>query len=231
MRILGIIPARGGSKGVPRKNIKNLAGKPLIAYSIEAALASKLTDLIVSTDDVEIKELAILFGAQVPFMRPDILSNDTAKSLDVAIHAIKFMEDHTNGVYDAIMLLQPTAPFRTVNDINKSIDILLENKEATSVISVVDVEGHHPARMKYIENGVLIDPPFCEEHENQNRQELIPMYIRNGAIYLTKRDTILSGSFKGGKSMAYVMPAIRSANIDTIDDFEHAEWIFNNHLK
>ncbi len=230
MKILGIVPARGGSKGVPGKNIKELAGKPLIAYTIEAALNSSIDELILSTDDIGIAEVAMKFGARVPFTRPEILSNDTAKSIDVAIHGLTKMESIDKCEYDAIMLLQPTAPFRSSDDINSAIEILKNTHDADSVISVVDVQAHHPARMKYLENGVLIDPPFCEACENQNRQELKPMYIRNGAIYLTRRKTLLSNSYKGKKCMAYVMPEIRSSNIDTLHDFDLAEWMYNKYM-
>jgi len=231
MKILGIIPARGGSKGVPGKNIRPLAGQPLIAYTIHAAIASGIDEIIVSTDDQVIASVAQLYGARVPFMRPAELSSDTAKSIDVAIHGLNTLEQIHNCQFDAVILLQPTAPFRSVEDIRKSISILEKNPDADSVISVVDVQAHHPARMKYLENGELIDTPFCEEYENQNRQELRPMYIRNGAIYLTRRETLVGGSFKGKKCMAYVMPEMRSSNIDTIYDFDCAEWIFNKYLK
>jgi len=230
MKILGIIPARGGSKGVLGKNIKLLGGEPLITHTIKAALKSNLTKVIVSTDDDDIEKVAMEAGAEVPFKRPADLASDTAKSIDVAKQALLEMEKIDGIVYDAIMLLQPTAPFRSVYDINKSIELLESDKDADSVISVVDVEGHHPARMKYIENGVLIDPPFKEAYENQNRQELTPMFIRNGAIYLTKRESILADSYKGRKSLALIMPLENSINIDTIRDFENAEWVYNKYF-
>lgn len=226
MKILGIIPARGGSKGVPRKNIKLLGGKPLIAYTIEEALKSKLTRVIVSTEDKEIAEVAKAYGADVSFMRPMELATDNASSIHVVQHALKEIETIGNTIYDAIMLLQPTTPFRIANDINEAIN-KFKSERCDSVISVVNVGGTHPARMKYIENGVLIDPPFSENYEGQNRQELIPMYIRNGAIYLTRKETILKNSFKGDKSLALTMPELRSVNIDTLEDFEYAQWIFD----
>jgi CMP-N,N'-diacetyllegionaminic acid synthase len=229
MNILGIIPARGGSKGVPGKNIRNLAGKPLIQHSIDAAITSNLTKVIISTDDPQIREVAIAAGAAVPFIRPAELAGDTAKSIDVAVHALLEMERLDNCVYDAIMLLQPTAPFKTSGNINEAIKIMEQTPDADSVISVVDVLAHHPARMKYLENGRLIDPPFCERYENQNRQELQPMYIRNGAIYLTKRGTLLNNSYKGQKCMALIMSQERSVNIDTLHDFEFAEWSYNQY--
>lgn len=231
MKILGIIPARGGSKGVKGKNLKILTGLPLIAYTIKEAMKSNLAYVVVSTDDDEISRVARNFGVDVPFKRPDHLSNDTAKSIDVAVHALLEMEKINGVSYDAIMLLQPTSPFRTCDDINFAIKILNENPEANSVISVVDVKAHHPARMKYLQNGWLIDPPFCEVTENQNRQELQPMYIRNGAIYLTRKKTLLSKSFKGEKCLAYVMPEERSANIDNLHDFDYAEWLYSRYLK
>ncbi len=227
MRVLGIIPARGGSKGVKEKNIKNLSGKPLITYTIESALKSNLSQVIVSTDNLKIKEIAEKFGANVPFIRPEDLSGDSSSSLDVAIHALKYMERANFVKYDAIMLLQPTSPFRNSEDINKCIELLKENNQVDSVISVVDVGSNHPARMKYISNNLLIDPPFCEVKENQNRQELEPMYIRNGVIYLTKSKTIKERSFKGKKSLAYLMTSAKSINIDTQFDFDLCEWILN----
>lgn len=224
MKVLGIIPARGGSKGVPRKNIKLLGGKPLIAYTIEAALESGLDSVVVSTDDEEIAEIAKEYRAEVPFMRPGNLASDTAASMPVAIHALHEMERINDTLYDAVMLLQPTTPFRTSADIDEAIR-LIEEKQSDSVISVVDVGGTHPARMKYLKNDFLIDPPFCEAKEGQNRQELEPMYIRNGAIYLTRRDVLLKGTYKGNSCVALIMPSLRSVNIDTLFDFDYAEWL------
>jgi CMP-N,N'-diacetyllegionaminic acid synthase len=229
MKVLGLIPARGGSKGVPGKNKKLLAGKPLIVHTIEAAKPSLLAKTIVSTDDLVIANLSRLAGVEVPFIRPENLASDTAKSIDVAKHALLIMEEK-DGEYDAVMILQPTAPFRTTQDIDAAIRLMEANPLSDSVISVVDVGGHHPARMKYIQDGKLIDPPFAEQYESQNRQELSPVYIRNGAIYLTKRETLLHNSFKGQTCVAYVMPNDRSANIDTIHDFDYAEWVYERYL-
>ena len=230
MNVLGIIPARGGSKGVPQKNIKLLNSKPLIFYTIQAAKASNLSDLIVSTDCPKIAEIAKSFSVKVPFLRPNELSTDHAKSIDVAIHALNKMEEFESKKYDAVMLLQPTTPYRSANHINKALDIIKNKPDLNSVISVVDVEGHHPARMKYIQNNILIDPPFCEEFENQNRQELEKMYIRNGAIYLTRKDVLLNKSFKGKKSYALLMTAESSINIDSKLDFKFAEFLLKENL-
>jgi len=230
MNILGIIPARGGSKGVIGKNQKMLSDKPLIQYTIETALQSNLSDVIVSTDDENIAAISRALGIKVPFIRPTEFASDNAESIDVAIHALNFMENLIKKSIDAIMLLQPTTPFRSIDDINNAIKLLSQHKDADSVISVVDVEGHHPARMKFINDGVLIDPVFCEKVENQNRQELDKMYIRNGAIYLTKSDVILNRSYKGNKCMALLMPNSRSLNIDTETDFKLAEWTLKNDI-
>lgn len=227
MRVLGVIPARGGSKGVPKKNIKPLGGKPLIGYTIDAGAASKLlTDCIVSTDSEEIAEVSRSLGANVPFIRPDNLATDQAKAIPVIQHALEEMEQRTGKVYDAVLMLQPTTPFRTGADIDEAITILQETG-SDSVISVVDVEGHHPARMKFLRDGKLIDPPYCEAYENQPRQELESMYLRNGAIYLTRREVLMNNSFKGQDCRALIMDTTRSVNIDTPLDFAYAGFLLD----
>ena len=140
------------------------------------------------------------------------------------------MEELELKKYDAVMLLQPTTPYRSANHINKALDIIKNQPDLSSVISVVDVEGYHPARMKYIQNNLLIDPPFCEAYENQNRQELEKMFIRNGAIYLTRKDVLLNKSFKGKKSYALLMTAESSINIDSKLDFKFAEFLLKENL-
>lgn len=227
MKVLAVIPARGGSKGVPGKNIRLLGDLPLIAHTIEAAKASKRLDrFIVSTDSAEIAAVAQQWGAETPFMRPETLATDFAKAIPVMQHALVQMEALTGVHYDALMMLQPTTPFRTAGDIDQAIEILASSG-ADSVISVVDVGGHHPARMKYLEGDRLVDPPFCEAYENQPRQELVPMYIRNGAIYLTRRGTLMSGSFKGNDCRALLMQPEQSVNIDSMLDFDYATFLLN----
>ena len=227
MNVLGVIPARGGSKGVPGKNIKPLAGKPLIAWTIDAAKQSKLlTHCIVSTDSEEIAEVSKKHGAQVPFIRPADLATDSARAIPVIQHALKEMEDREGITFDAVMMLQPTTPFRTAEDIDNAIQ-LLSDTGADSVISVVDVEGHHPARMKFMKGNQLIDPDYCEEYENQPRQELEPMYLRNGMIYLTRREVLLANSFKGKDCRGVVVDTNRSVNIDTPLDFAYAAFLYD----
>ena len=228
MKVLAVIPARAGSKGVPGKNIKKLSDKPLIQYSIEAAINSNLDRIIVSTDCKKIANLAVKLGVDVPFMRPPKLAADNSNSIDVMVHSLIEMEKLDNCKYEYLMMLQPTTPFRTYKNINDSLSLINESKKIDSVISVVDVQGNHPARMKFIKDGYLIDPIFCEKVENQNRQDLKKMYIRNGAIYLSKRECILKSSFKGLLSKALIMNKNESVNIDTADDFNYAEYMINS---
>ena len=221
MRVLGLIPARGGSKSIPRKNLVDLGGVPLIQWTIQAALGSNLGRVVVSTDDDEIAEISKSLGAEVPFKRPAELSSDQTLSIDVVLHALDVLEED----FDAVMMLQPTSPFRTSIDIEGAIKII---DGASSVISVVPVEGTHPARMKFVEDGVLIDPPFAETIENMPRQELRPMYIRNGAIYLTRISDLRHRTFKGALSRALIMPKERSINIDTGFDLALARVALSN---
>jgi CMP-N,N'-diacetyllegionaminic acid synthase len=147
MRVLGVIPARGGSKGIRKKNIVDICGKPLIAYSIDAASRSQtLSTFIVSTDSDEIADVAIRYGALAPFRRPSGISNDIASSFDVIMHALAFMEAESNVIYDAVMLLQPTTPMLTAATIDAAI-LQLSNCDCDSVVSVVDVGANHPYRM------------------------------------------------------------------------------------
>ncbi|HLE57406.1 MAG TPA: acylneuraminate cytidylyltransferase family protein, partial [Rhodothermia bacterium] len=145
-RVLAVIPARGGSKGVPRKNLVQLCGRPLIAYTIEAGLSAKsVSRLVVSTEDEEIASVARSLGADVPFIRPATLATDAAQSLPVVQHAVQAVEEFEGAPYEVIVMLQPTTPLRTADDIDSAVTLLLESG-ADSVVSVVDVGGHHPYR-------------------------------------------------------------------------------------
>jgi len=225
VRILGAIPARGGSKSVPKKNIRSLAGKPLIAHTIETALkCSLITDVVVSTDDDKIRKIAIKYGAKAPFLRPKELATDTALAIPTIQHTVGEMEKIRGLKYDYIIMLQPTAPLRTYQDLTEAL-IKLIKSDADGIISVVDVDNWHPMKMKKFENGLLVDyqkPPV----ENPPRQILPPVYIVNGAIYATKRDVFMNrGTFQGEKCLGYIMPPERSVNIDTEVDFIVAEYM------
>jgi len=222
--ILGVIPARGGSKGIKNKNLHNLNGKPLISFTIEAAKKSKLiTDFIVSTDSLEIKKVSEVYGAEVPFIRPAHLSNDKALAVPTIQHAVLFAESNKEITYDYIVMLQPTAPLRTHEDIDNSLSKLIE-ENGDGIISVVDVENYHPIKMKTIKDGMLLD--FVNSDlENPPRQSLPPVYIVNGAIYATKRDVFINkNTFKGNHCIPFIMPQNRSSNIDEPQDFIVAEY-------
>jgi CMP-N,N'-diacetyllegionaminic acid synthase len=230
-KILAVIPARGGSKGIPNKNIVDVGGNPLIKYTIDAALGSEmLTHCVVSTDNDEISDIAKSCGALVPFKRPKHLSNDKALSLPVIQHAVEFMEAEQGYQYDLVIMLQPTTPLRQTEDIDNAINMLLDNN-ADSVISVVEVEGHHPLRMKRIVDGRLINYIDQGHEDMRPRQDLPPVYIRNGAIYATIRNTLMiEDSFTGKDSRAYIMPNERSVNIDTHQDLLLAQSYFKGKI-
>ncbi len=222
MKVLGIIPARGGSKGVPRKNIRPLAGKPLFLYSVEAARASKLmTHHVVSTEDGEIAAVARAHDVAV-VDRPEELAGDKVPMYPVAQHALEAAEARFAVTYDAIMVLQPIAPLRTGEDIDNAIRLLAESG-AESVIGVVRVYDHHPIRMKKIVDN-RIQPFVFPEPEGTRRQDLAPpAYLRNGAIYLIHRASLIAGSLHGKDQCPYIMPPERSINIDEPLDFVMAE--------
>ncbi|MBU1179904.1 acylneuraminate cytidylyltransferase family protein [Patescibacteria group bacterium] len=224
--ILGIITARGGSKGVPRKNIRPLAGKPLIAHSILRGKGSKYIDrLVLSSDDEEIIGVGRSYGAEVPFVRPAELATDTAKSLPVIQHAIEFCEKQEGRKYDLIALFEPTAPMGLSEDVDKCIEIAAEN-DADSVLGIEEVGDWHPVRAKKIVNG-RIEPFIIPEPEGMRRQDQEKAYFRNGSVYILRRDNLMENdSLWGEVSLPYIMPEERSTNIDNEVDFVRAEYWF-----
>jgi len=225
-KILAIIPARGGSKGVPKKNIRELNGKPLIAYTIEAAQNSKYVDrLVVSTDSQEIADISINFGADVPFLRPSYLATDSAKALGVVKHMLFEIEKFDNINYSIILYLEPPAPFRTAEDIDRCVELFIK-KRPDSVVSVNEANQYHPILMKKISNNYL-EPIWKSEPEGVPRQEYKPTaYMRNGAVYVLKKENIIKNKFYGGSIVPYLMPEERSICIDSILDWFSAESMF-----
>ena len=228
MKLLSVIPARGGSKSVEKKNIQLINGFPLIYYTIKEAKKVKyITDLIVSTDDKNIAEISENYGADVPFIRPKKLAKDDTLSVDVLKHSLREMERIKKIKYDAILMLQPTSPFRKSKHINDSIKIFL-NDDCDSVVSVVLVDGYHPFRMKCmigIKIIIYIDQGF---EDMRPRQSLPKVFIRNGAIYLTKAELIRENkTLVGEKCIPYLMDENDSINIDTELDFLTAEQLFS----
>jgi CMP-N,N'-diacetyllegionaminic acid synthase len=230
MKILGIVPARGGSKGIPRKNIVPLLGRPLLAYTAEAALSAKLlTRTVLSTDDEEIARIGRQWGLDVPFLRPAELAGDDTPTIPVLQHVVRWLE-RAGEIYDAVFILQPTNPLRRPEDIDGSIE-LLEKTGADSVISFIDVGEKHPARMKFISPaGKVIDPPFKEEFEGQRRQDLPKLYLREGSVYLTRRKVLMEkNSIQGHHCQAWIIPPMRACNIDTPFDLFLVEQILKYH--
>jgi CMP-N-acetylneuraminic acid synthetase len=223
INILGLIPARSGSKGIPNKNIKVLLGKPLIAHTIDKASKSKYIDhLIISTDSNVIADVARQYGGEIPFLRPAELASDQSRAIDVIIHAVLSMEKYDNKIYDLIAYLEPTSPNRSVEDIDNAIEQFLQT-DADSLASVVEANQYHPILMKKIENNRI--RPFClDEPEGMPRQLYDPKaYMRNGAIYIFRRSNILSHVMWGKEIYPYEMPIERSACIDDMNDWYLAE--------
>lgn len=221
-KILCLINARGGSKGVPGKNIKHLGGKPLIAHSIEAALKSKyLSRVVVSTDAADIADIAKKYGAEVPFMRPPELATDTAIQIDVIKHAIGFFEDR-GETYDYICILQPTCPFRSVEDIDGSLKLLTDSG-ADSVITVTDVGGRHPKTLYKMADDARITPYLDSPAGGVLRQNFEALYWRTGSVYAMKRDVVMGGSLYGTSIKGYIQDENRAFNIDSPFDWELCE--------
>jgi len=228
-RILGVTLARGGSKSVKKKNIVELGGRPLIAYTIQEVLKSKyITDYIVSTDDIEIKKISEFHGANVPFLRPELLSTDYSTSADALSHALSFMEDLNKEKYDLVIELMATNPFKTSVDIDKCIELLI-HKNCDSVIAINRVIENHPARIKKIIDGKILD--FCvEEIPESRRQDLTPYaYVRSGAIYALNRDWFVASKKRYGSnnSYAYILDDEKAVNIDSKMDLEFAKFLLN----
>jgi CMP-N,N'-diacetyllegionaminic acid synthase len=228
--VLGLITARGGSKGLPQKNIKPLVGKPLIAWTIETALQSRrLSRVMVSTDDEEIAQVARAWGAEVPFMRPDTLAQDDSSHISVVTHVIGWLEEHQRSAPDYIMLLQPTSPLRTVEDIDKAICIAQE-RAAVAVVSVCAIDRHPYLCKRILTDGTLTDFVSVPTDLTYLRhQDLPPAYTLNGAIYLNRRESLLRDrTFVPPGTVAYIMPPERSLDIDTPWDFYLAELVVRN---
>lgn len=232
MKVLGIIPARGGSKRVPGKNVKLLNGVPLIGYSINAAKKSKkLFDTIVSTDDEDIAEVAVRMGGKAPFLRPKEMSVDRSGDRAFLIHALRWYEEAHQVKIDAVCLLRPTSPFRSATLIDKGVDIL-EQKKCDSVRSMTEVFGvHHPYWMFKEENGSAenLMPDVTIEKYYQS-QLLPPVFRLNGCVDLIKSTILLDESEAlYGQDMKILKTSEKEAlDIDTFADFNYCEWLMKN---
>lgn len=220
-RILALIPARGGSKGIKNKNIIDLCGKPLVSYSIESGKRSNyIDDVVVTTDSNEIADVAKKFNAWVPFMRPRSLASDTSKTIDCVLHAVHTLE--TMGhYYDLCILLQPTQPLRTTEDIDKSIHTFFEYK-CESLLSVSPVNDAPILIRQLNKDGTLTH--LINQTSTVRRQDMLPYYVVNGCIYINKiEDLCESTSFNDNKT-AFIMSKDHSVDIDNPSDLDLAKY-------
>lgn len=226
-KILAIIPARGGSKGLANKNILEVAGKPLIAWTIEEAKRSKYLDrIILSSEDPGIIEIARRYGCEVPFVRPAGLAEDDTPGVDPIIHALNTL----NEKYDYVVVLQPTSPLRTFNHIDCCLE-MLDEKKAPACVSV-SRSSQNPYWMFILDKGKTMRPLLAEGPLPKRRQELPAVYSLNGAIYCARVDWLLRNKcFVSAETRAFVMPPESSVDIDTESDLKMCELILREKIK
>lgn len=214
-RVLALIPARGGSKGLPGKNIREVGGRALLDWTIAAARASLHVDRVVlSSDDPAIMAVARACGCDVPFRRPDALATDVATTLDVVLHALDALPE-----FDVLVLLQPTSPLRTAADIDAAVERMIDTG-ASSCVSVCEVE-QSPYWMYRIDNNGVLKPIIEQPHGASRRQDLPQVYVLNGAVYVADVERLRAArAFVTADTVAYPMPLERSIDIDTAADFE-----------
>jgi CMP-N,N'-diacetyllegionaminic acid synthase len=223
--MLALIPARGGSKGLPGKNIKPLAGKPLMAHSIDCAKASRsITRVVCSTDSQSIADVALQYGAEVPFMRPAELATDTALAIDNYVYTVDRLSREENRPITEFLVLLPTAPLRLPEDIDGAVSLFRE-KNADSVVSYYPAP--HPVQWhKYIDENGILRSVLPETNKLANRQEEQQAYLPNGSIYIFRYSILKEqGVYYTDRSYPYIMPRGRSVDIDTLEDFRFAEWL------
>lgn len=237
METLAVIPARGGSKGVPRKNIRLLAGEPLISYSIRAGIESRyVTRIVLTTEDDEIAAIGRSYGAEVPFLRPSELAEDSSRDLEVFQHCLGWLDDHEGYVPDIVVQLRPTAPLRTSAHIDEAIELFMTLPEVDCVRSVTEAP-QHPLKTWRVENGMLT--PFVptsltgiNEPFNMPRQALGDAYIQNGSVDVIKPSVITSqNSMSGLRIRPMVMKPEDSVNIDSPLDWSMAEMLMAQRSK
>ena len=227
-KLIALIPARAGSKGVPGKNIAPVAGKPLIAWTIAAALgAESVASVVVSTDGEEIASVARECGAEVPFMRPAVLAQDHTPGIPVLLHALDWLECHWKVTMDYLVVLQATSPLRTAADIDKAVALARE-KDADAVIGMSEVSSHPYWTKKISDEGRILDFLHLDT-EYPQRQSLPPAYVPNGAIYLVRPEVLRSReTVYTDRTYAYVMPGERSLDIDSPWDLYLADLILKD---
>lgn len=224
MRVLGVVTARGGSRGIPRKNIRPLCGKPLLEYTAEAALGAKsLSRVILTTEDAEIAEIGKRCGLETPFIRPVELAGDDTPTLPVLQHAVRTLEDARDR-YDAVCLLQPTNPLRRSEHIDRCVEMLVSSG-ADSVVTMLPVPAEYNPHWVYFEDAAgFLRISTGETSPIPRRQDLPPAYHREGSVYVTRRDVLMEqNSLFGTRLAGYLMNPEESVNIDSLEDWERAE--------
>lgn len=219
MKVLGLVTARGGSKGLPGKNIRDLCGKPLIAWTIDAAKAACVLDaIVVSTDDPVIAAVAEQSGAEIPFLRPKVLAGDSASSIDVVLHALDTLAAGGRE-FDLVVLLEPTSPLRESSDIEQGVNQLV-SAGAGALVSVCQAECTHPAFMYRQGAGHRLIPFLERQPTGLRRQELEPLFFLEGTLYISKVDVLRkTRSFYHADTIGYLVPKWKSLEIDDMDDF------------
>ena len=220
-RVLAVIPARGGSKGFPGKNIARLNGKRVLEYSVESAKKSSyIDDLILSTDSVEISQIGEELGISVPFLRPSYLAKDTSETVDVLIHAIEFMQKSKNIEYDFVILLEPTSPLREACDIDRALEILSQSSYAKSIVSVANTGRLNPAFLVYQSSKNVLMPYVVESLKHKRRQEIEEIYFLEGTIYISEVKTLMEEkSFYHKKTIGFEVPEWKAYELDSELDF------------
>ena len=227
-RIVAIIPARGGSKGIPGKNLKDLAGKPLIAYTVQASLGCKYIDnTIVSTDSERIASISVGYGAKVPFLRPIELASDVSKTIDAIVYTLNELKKK-NENYDVLVLLQPTSPLRDTEDIDNAIQAFFDNN-CENLVSVSPVR-EHPLLMRYVDGSGKLES-ILGRNSTCRRQDFDQYYRVNGAIYILAVSGLSNDTSFNDAQVPFFMNENHSVDIDTLLDFKIAELIMKNQVK
>lgn len=227
-KVLAIIPARCGSKRIPNKNKKDLGGKALVRYAIEATLDSKkVTSIVVSSDDENILNISKEYAGIIPIVRPHEISGDQASAITYVKHALEYMEQNFAMVYDMIVIVQPSSPFTLGQDIDNTITLLEDSEVADSAVSVMKLDhAVHPVKLKTMIQKEL--KPFLEEENGRMAEyELPELFVRNGSVYVSKLGNIKNNKIIGVKCLGYIMPRERSLDINDPIDFTFAEFLIN----
>lgn len=224
-KIVALIPARSGSKGLPKKNIIDFLGKPLLAWSIEAAKHSQYVDLVIlSTDSQEIADIGLRYGAEAPFLRPQDISQDTSSSMELIKHAVEYIEKAYSEKFDILVLLEPTSPLRTSIDIDLALEKLIEVENAKSLVSLGKVELQHATIQVGISNEGFVTLPLSTELlKHKKRQDLPENFFLDGSLYISYIHELLRHeTFVHNKTVAFQMPKWKTIEIDDVYDYEMA---------